>query len=142
MRILKTKNNVFYVGNTVTHEDGHTTIFFFVIIIEKEENLMKKLILSFCVMCSILFTGSIVYAATFTVSDSEFFRSGYYDNAYATLSGQKDELTGKLTNVKSTKKEYGAATATFGVLEKKTTSAKQQVIFRYLGIESERTLSI
>ena len=103
---------------------------------------MKKLFLSFCLMCLILFGGSVVYAATFSVSDSEFFRTGYYDNAYAILSGQKDEETGKLTNVKSTKKEYGDATATFGVLNKKPTYANQQVIFRYLGIESERTLSI
>ena len=83
-----------------------------------------------------------VLAATVQVWDSEFFRTGYYDNAYVIVTANQDDVTGKLSNIQKTKKEYGTATCTYVSESRTTTSYRLDVTFKYLGSTSNRTLTL
>ena len=67
----------------------------------KEEKEIKKLMISFTVMCSMLLSMAGVLAATVQVWDSEFFRTGYYDNAYVIVTANQDDVTFKYLGLTS-----------------------------------------
>lgn len=60
----------------------------------------------------------IVLADTSYVYDTEYFRKGYYDNGVATLSGYMDNSTDVLTNVRTSKLEYGDVTVSFSSISR------------------------
>ena len=103
---------------------------------------MKKLIIIFTVMCSMVLSMVGVLAATVQVRDSEYFRTGYYDNAYVIVTANQDDSTGKLSNIQKTKKEYGSATCTYTSETRGTTSYRLEVRFQYLGSTSDRVLTL
>ena len=73
---------------------------------------MKKLIISFTIMCSMLLSMVGVFAASqyVTVSDNWYYRKGYADNGYALFSGTHNTSTDRLSNVQYSKGEYGDVT--------------------------------
>ena len=80
---------------------------------------MKKLLINFCVMATILASTVSVFANTYsTVSDSFYFRKGELDNADAILRGKQDNTTDKLSNVTREYKKYGKATIKVGDIKR------------------------
>lgn len=105
---------------------------------------MKKLVISFTIMCSMLFAIVGVFASSYTeCRDSYFFRSGYPDNAYAILMGKRDNSTDRLSNVSREYKKYGNATIEVGTIERPSQfTAKMYVLCWYNAQKGDKTLSI
>lgn len=74
--------------------------------------------ISFTVMCSMLFAMVSVFAVQKTVTDNYFYRTGNYDNGYTLFSGTFDTSTNRLSNVTSSKAQYGDVTITLSSIER------------------------
>lgn len=105
---------------------------------------MKRIIVSFVVMCSFLFVmTNFVFASYTNLEDSYRWLYSAGQEGTCTLSGRRDNSTDRLSNVKTTVEEVGSVTVTPTVTRPSQYTAKATVKYSFKGIKQHtETLSI
>lgn len=90
---------------------------------------MKKITVTLLFMITCIFTAGSVFAASYTpVEDMCSYRESYSNQGYGVLLGQRENVTGKLSNVKSEKGATGSVTVSLGSISRPSQfSAKMTV---------------
>lgn len=95
---------------------------------------MKKLFISFGLMITLLLSTGGVLAATYTnLEDSKTYYHTNSDYGIAYLRGRRDNSTDRLSNVTTSKKEFGNITISFTVTRPSQFTAKADAVFKYNG---------
>lgn len=95
---------------------------------------MKKLFISFSLMLTLVLSTVSVFAATYTnVEDSQRYNQTLSDYGIAYLRGKRNDLTDRLSNVTTSKKEVGKVTVSITMTQPTQFSAKADAVFKYNG---------
>ena len=98
------------------------------------EKKMKKIIVSLGLMLICLVSTVSVFAASGDyISDSYYYRKGYYDNGYAILYSTITS-SGTLYNTGTKKGQYGDVTVSFGTVSKTSRRASVTATFKRDGV--------
>lgn len=95
----------------------------------RKEIIMKKISVTLLLMVTFIFTAGSVFAASYyPVEDSCRYEKSTFNWGEGVLSGQRENVTGKLSSVRSSKTEAGSVTVSLGSISRPSQfSAKMTV---------------
>lgn len=98
---------------------------------------MKKITVTLLFMMTCIFTAGSVFAASYTpVEDMCTYRESSSNYGFGVLLGRRENVTGKLSNVRSEKGEAGSVTVSLGAISRPSQfSAKMTVNIYKSGVK-------